>query len=108
MKEPDDFPRNLTDLYSVTVHWEAWSECSACNTVGKKYRYGTCLVNYRNRERRERGQMRKIDDFELELGLFSGNIPCSSQFLKKEIVEKIEETGTTNMAVVEFCKVSIE
>ncbi|XP_063980446.1 uncharacterized protein LOC135164200 [Diachasmimorpha longicaudata] len=116
-------PPEVIDTYGLRVFtdWAPWSSCSKCDVVGRKQRYGYCmieLVNYGGRKVRKKRD-EAIEEpvhsdtdlnslIEKVLIFFGNKLPCRSFYTPKKIQELPQIKQRMNEVMRKFCKVKCQ
>ncbi|XP_078036687.1 uncharacterized protein LOC144469868 [Augochlora pura] len=126
--KPHAVPEKMLSKYDLLISttWTTWTQCSACDIVGRKNRYGYCTVSSReNIKRRDIDeQTETIEQFSSEtadqtknlnknvitkikmaLRVFRNQLPCKSEYIPKEFLDIPDVKNRKTELMIKFCKV---
>ncbi|KAK0090311.1 hypothetical protein PV325_001542 [Microctonus aethiopoides] len=94
----------------VYSSWTTWSPCSTCNAVGKRIRYGYCMVSLIDFTKKitsssEPNKMQLINSVYNVLSIFQNKLPCRSWYTPDIIQEIFEVKNRATEIMTTFCKV---
>ncbi|CAG9795979.1 unnamed protein product [Diatraea saccharalis] len=94
----------------VYTAWSPWSECSVCGKVGRRRRYGTCLLKINEVvEAEEINSLHKKDVLSEKsmqlLEAFPDGIPCQSRHLPQTLRNIANISQRRNEIMLGLCKV---
>ncbi|RZC39990.1 hypothetical protein BDFB_005856 [Asbolus verrucosus] len=100
----------------VDTEWTPWTSCSKCNQIGRRHRFGYCIVKYKKKHgrhvRNNNGTSENIktptvqipkEHYEL-LQIFKFGIPCSSHILPRSLKKINEVVNRKNEIMSGYCK----
>ncbi|CAH2089099.1 unnamed protein product [Euphydryas editha] len=106
-------PKKIRRDIVIFTSWSPWSECSRCDLVGRRRRYGMCyvgLVDFDNHEVTPDSTNNETDilvDNEINdvFNAFSSGIPCRSRMLPASLKNLTSIRSRRNEIMIELCKV---
>ncbi|XP_035434690.2 Ig-like V-type domain-containing protein FAM187A isoform X2 [Spodoptera frugiperda] len=100
----------------LSTQWSQWSECSVCDKVGRRHRYGICYVNLDqnliadylvdSEKTTARFKLMELDIKLIELfQAFPGGVPCRSQYLPQPMKALDVVQQRPSEIMIGMCKV---
>ncbi|XP_076380669.1 Ig-like V-type domain-containing protein FAM187A [Megalopta genalis] len=132
--KPHAVPEKMLSKYDLLISttWTTWTQCSTCDIVGRKNRYGYCFISSReNIKRRGTVSERYIDEqtetidqpssesadqttnlsenviskIKMALHVFRNQLPCKSEYVPNEIRDMPDVKNRKTELMIKYCKV---
>ncbi|XP_024218491.1 uncharacterized protein [Halyomorpha halys] len=97
-------PKVTASVFNVFTNWNPWTDCTRCDHVGRKYRFGACTVSLREPGNMMTTALEETPDLEI-LQLFAQGLPCWSPLLPRIVRHNRDVRNRSNEMMLAFCKV---